>query len=147
MYNSYHCNISLIQMNYVLVNTWVEEQKYTEMSLEELAKIRHEEMEPSNPDYENGGHRRQKRKDFCESVAERAYDIACGLAKDRSWRHHFNDETDSTVRTAIEGSDQLQALLKIVEGLMDNLSKCRDRNMADPSLVMVFDEASSLFYA
>ena len=29
---------------------------------------------------------------------------------------------------------------------MDNLSKCRDRNMADPSLVMVFDEASSLFY-
>ena len=37
-------------MNYVLVNTWVEGQKYTEMSLEELAKIRHEEMGPSNPD-------------------------------------------------------------------------------------------------
>ena len=29
---------------------------------------------------------------------------------------------------------------------MDKLSKCQDKNMADPSLVMVLDEASNLFY-
>ncbi|KAH0542893.1 hypothetical protein FGG08_002753 [Glutinoglossum americanum] len=54
------------------------------MSLEELARIRHEEMKPFDID-ETADTRSRKRIDFCEAVVQEGSTVAMRLVEDEQW--------------------------------------------------------------
>ncbi|KAI9762592.1 MAG: hypothetical protein M1840_001218 [Geoglossum simile] len=135
----------ILKAGFEIFNVWVEEQTCTEMSLEELAHIRHEEMEPCDTT-EMVDTRSRKRIDFCDAVAQEASTIATRLVEDQEWRKLFNNEKVSAVRWAMERSEHIKELLSVVERLTNNLKKFRRMDQSDDHLlVIVFDEAASLF--
>ena len=91
-------------------------------------------------------YRPEQRVEFCQSVATRAKEIASRLIQKQKWRQVFNKETDSAIRHQLinENEHHLDDLHKAAEKLTDNLGKLKRENKHDPSLVVVFDEASSL---
>jgi hypothetical protein len=128
------------------VNAWVEKQNCKEISLEELAQLRHEEMKPVNVS-DMADSRSHMHIDFCNLVVEEAGTIATRMAMDQTWRQLFNKEENSAFRAAIQSSPHMEQLHFVVERLMGNLEKSRHRNPADRHLlVVVFDEVSSLFH-
>ena len=79
-------------------------------------------------------------------MVREASTIATQLAEDQEWRKLFNNEGASAVRWAIERSKHIKELLSVVEKLTNNLKKFRRMNQSDDHLlVIVFDEAASLF--
>ncbi|KAI9771990.1 MAG: hypothetical protein M1840_001278 [Geoglossum simile] len=151
--------VGLLKASFEVFNTWAENQDSTKMTLKDLAAIRHEEMAPLNPkekisedlnDEEKttegpGNGRSQYRIDFCQTVAREALKIAYSLAMQDSWRKHFVQENEPTVRESIEGSRHVESLKNTAEKLIDNLKKFRKGNTANPPLVIVFDKATNLF--
>jgi hypothetical protein len=129
----------------VIVNAWVEKQD-SEISLKELAAIRHEMMAPYKHDagdVTNWHYRSKVRTDFCNSVVSRAEQIVDSLIRTRNWRHIFHDDRDSHVRFALESNKSLKSLLGEAKKLTENLKRFQ-HNKGEPLLAMVFDEASSL---
>src|SRR5438270_12775594 len=90
--------------------------KKSEMRLEDLACIRHQEMKPLNIN-ETADTRSQKRIDFCKAVVQEAKEIVMKLGNDLAWRKLFNDERNSAVRVDMEGSEHIGELLNVVKSL------------------------------
>ncbi|KAI9776146.1 MAG: hypothetical protein M1839_000562 [Geoglossum umbratile] len=135
----------ILKASFKIFNVWVEGQTCTETCLEKLANIRHEEMKSSDTNG-TGDTSSQKRIDFCHQVKQKACEIARSLVMDREWRKLFNDEEESAVRQAMGGSKQVKKLLSVVERLTNSLKKFpRENQSNDHLLVIVFDEAASLF--
>ncbi|KAI9779500.1 MAG: hypothetical protein M1839_007308 [Geoglossum umbratile] len=128
------------------VNEWVVGQNCAEISLEQLAQLRYEEMKQVNTS-NTVDLRSLERISFCDAVVEEAGRIAAQLAEDEEWRHLFNNEEDSAFRIAIKESRHMKALHLVVKNLIGDLEKRQRGNRDDNHLLaVVFDEASSLFY-
>jgi len=119
------------------------------MTLEELARGRHAEMAPLEPDADAQDAKSQRSKmriKFCDSVAKRARDIAKELISSQAWVGKF--DRPSKVHDELMYSEQrpnfLNGLFNAADNLMKNLQQCRDASKPDSLLVIVFDEASSL---
>ncbi|KAI9774504.1 MAG: hypothetical protein M1839_001692 [Geoglossum umbratile] len=142
---NYSVMFGILKASFKIFNVWVKGQTCTEMCLEKLANIRYEEMKLSDTNG-TGDTSSQKRIDFCHQVKRKASEIARSLVMDREWRKLFNVEGESAVRQAMGGSKQVKKLLRVVERLTNNLKKFPRKNQSDDHLlVIVFDEAASLF--
>ncbi|KAH0558650.1 hypothetical protein GP486_004697 [Trichoglossum hirsutum] len=134
-----HCiAVGLLRASLRKFNTWIEMQDTTD-ELQDIAARRHELMAPTN------GERSSVRAEFCREVVLEASKIAHELAMDPEWRKCFDSERPSAVREAIIESAKISPLLKDTQRLMDNLRKFGGQNDTNPLLVLVLDEASSLF--
>ena len=122
---------------------WVEQHNYGEMTLEELATIRHGEMAPYKGNEGTWHSRPKNRIDFCQTIVTRAQIIADDLVDARNWRHVFHDDRDSQVRLALNTSHAFNNLKQEAMKLIDNLQQFQ-HNANDPLLVVIFDVASSL---
>ena len=108
-------------------------------SLQEVADCRHELMVPLCEG------RFLHPVEFCGEVASEAYRIAHELAMDSEWRKCLKNERPSAVHQAVIECEKSASLLEDTQRLMDNLRKFGGQNDTDPLLVLVLDEASSLF--
>jgi hypothetical protein len=119
------------------------------MSLEDLARSRHTEMAPLEPEliaYDDSSQRSPDRIEFCQSVADRARTIANALISNEVWVKKFRNNADSKVHSKLKSkkdSDPLNGLRDAVQNLIDNLQQTKFETNG-PFLVIVFDEASSL---
>jgi hypothetical protein len=102
----------------------------------------------SDPKARDDSHQRpMSRIEFCKSVVERARTIAEELISNQDWVMKFTNEAPSMVHYELKSEDPLNPLNGLrtaVEKLIDNLRQTQSRSDNDPSLVIVFDEASSL---
>ena len=123
------------------------------MTLEELARSRHVEMAPLEPDDDARDAKSQRSKgrvEFCESVTMRARAIADKLISDQAWVRKFDNSRPSQVHRQLrkKHSEQhpnpLNGLLNAAKHLTNILQQCASARSVDSLLVFVFDEASSL---
>ncbi|KAI9763888.1 MAG: hypothetical protein M1839_006121 [Geoglossum umbratile] len=139
--------VGLLQASLETLNAWVKSQDHAKTT-QELARARQELMAPLDPDAqvpEGLEDRSSKRSIFCEEVVEKATKIRDDLVLVRQWRNCFDNENPSSVRQHVEKSLQIQPLRRAARELLDELSKFRDWKPTDSQLVMVFDEATTLF--
>ena len=140
--------VGLLQASFETLNTWVKERSTltTLTTLEDLAALMHKEM-AHNSGSKSLDYRPEHRIKFCESVAERAEEIANNLINLQSWRRVFDkDKAESAIRFELisEKANHLKDLLEVAQRLLDNLERFRPKDTRLPPLVVVFDEASSL---
>lgn len=132
----------------LIVNEWVERQD-SKLSLENVASIRHQMMAPLDPNEALTGdlidNRRNQRIEFCNAVVLRASYVARKFAMNRRWRDCFIAGNELNVRHLIQNSSQFKSLKKIGKMLASNLENFSRGISADPSLIVVFDEATNLF--
>src|SRR5690349_1461343 len=93
----------LIQTS-MLVNQWVEEQS-PQITLEDLAAIRHESIAPCKDGSGSGD-----RTKFCENIVSKADEIAGDLIRRQEWRYAFYDDRGSRVRLALEANRAIATL-------------------------------------
>jgi hypothetical protein len=125
------------------VDEWVREQKQAGISLRELAKARHRIMAPIKTG--NWNARPTERIKYCNSVVTKATAYLSDLIQNETWRRIFNKDRKSDIRRRLLESVFLDDLKRTVQDLLQNLPESQQRDGA-PSLVAVFDEASSLLF-
>ncbi|MCJ1347933.1 hypothetical protein MMC31_006163, partial [Peltigera leucophlebia] len=139
--------MGLLYSSFEILNQWVERQD-SELSLKDLAFIRHQIMAPLDPNEASTGdladNRRNQRIRFCDAVVSRASDVARKFAMDKGWRDCFLARNELRVRHLIQNSSQFESLSKIGKALASNLEKFSGSDSANPSLIIVFDEATNL---
>ncbi len=132
----------------LIVNQWVETQDPTS-SLKKLASLRHQIMAPLNPKEASNGdlavNRRDQRIRFCDAVVSRASDYARKFAMDKGWRSCFLAGEELRARYLLQNSSQFESLKEIGKALARNLERFSGGNSANPSWIVVFDEATNLF--
>ncbi|KAI9769305.1 MAG: hypothetical protein M1839_003756 [Geoglossum umbratile] len=143
-----HSNmVGLLQASLEILNAWVKSQDHTKTT-QELADVRQKLMAPLNADSQvpgGLGDRSPERSIFCEGVVARATEICDELVVNRQWRECFDNEDPSSVRQRLEKSPQIQPFRDAARDLLGELSKFRDWKVTDSELVMVFDDAATLF--
>ncbi|KAI9780337.1 MAG: hypothetical protein M1839_006760 [Geoglossum umbratile] len=105
-------------------------------------------MAPLNTDAqvpEGLGDRSPGRSIFCKAVVARATEISNELFANCQCRKCFDNEDPSSLCQCLEKSPQIQPLWNAARGLLGELSKFRDWKAMDSELVMVFDDAATLF--
>src|SRR5438034_11206586 len=122
------------------------------MNLEQLVASRWEEMAPFKHDYEDivsWEWRMAKRKEFCQSIAIKGEKIAIQMINKKNWRGIFDSRGSSgalqTMSTSTESQGLLKHLLESAVQLEKRLRKFPHQEKHRPSLVIVFDEVSSLW--
>src|SRR2546430_1503443 len=118
----------------VLVNKWVKKQDKQQITLKDLAAIRHHSMAPKKHDSKEWDVRSDDRTSFCEKVVSRAEEITETLIRSQKWRHAFHDDRDSQVRHALQANGPLNDLKAEARKLIKNLRAFR-HNENDPLLV------------
>src|SRR3954454_8087517 len=112
------------------------------MSLRELAEARHRIMAPIKTGVWNA--RSTERIKYCDSVVTKATVYLSDLIGNGTWRRIFNKDGKSDIRKRLLESVFLDDLKRAAQVLLQNLPKSEQGDRA-PSLVAVFDEASSFF--
>ncbi|KAI9781067.1 MAG: hypothetical protein M1839_006344 [Geoglossum umbratile] len=139
--------VGLLQASLETLNAWVKSQDHTKTT-RELAGARQKLMAPLDPDVQVPGDlddRSPERSIFCKTVVERATEISDELVMDHQWRTCFDSEEAYFVCQCVEESPQIQPLRDAAQDLLGELSKFRDWKATNSELVMVFDDAATLF--
>ncbi|KAI9779346.1 MAG: hypothetical protein M1839_007454 [Geoglossum umbratile] len=135
--------VSLLRASFEYLDEWVQEQKQAGMSLRELAEARHRIMAPIKTGVWNA--RSTERIKYCDSVVTKATVYLSDLIQNETWRRIFNKDGKSDIRRRLLESVFLDDLKRAVQVLLQNLPESQQGDGA-PSLVAVFDEASSLLF-
>ncbi|KAI9763099.1 MAG: hypothetical protein M1840_000911 [Geoglossum simile] len=143
----------LLQACFEEFDTWVNKRDPAQMSLEQLAFSRWEEMAPLRDDYSKGDvaweSRLVKRKQFCQEVAAKGKVIAIQMTGNQDWRTIFDGTEPSQARIAMSKSTEskgpLMPLIEAAIQLERSLARFTPSRKHDPSFVVVFDEVASLF--
>ncbi|KAI9860589.1 MAG: hypothetical protein M1813_006013 [Trichoglossum hirsutum] len=135
--------VSLLRAGFEYLDEWVQEQKQAGMSLRELAEARHRIMAPIKTGPWNA--RSTERIKYCGSVVTKATIYLNDLVRNETWRGIFNKDGKSDIRRRLLDSVFLDDLKRAVQVLLQNLPGSQQEDGA-PSLVAVFDEASSLLF-